>query len=98
HQQQRLRAAQRHVSGLRPRVPGGGRRPGGTVGYPLGTLFEEVAFVAYHFHWPLADILALEHGDRQRFIDQISAINKRMNEDYTPQWGGIPLELGGTNA
>jgi hypothetical protein len=43
-------------------------------------LFEEVAFVAYHFHWPLADVLALEHADRRRWVEQISAINRRMNE------------------
>jgi hypothetical protein len=39
-----------------------------------------VAFVAYHFHWPLADVLALEHADRRRWVEQISAINRRMNE------------------
>ncbi|MBI5876492.1 MAG: hypothetical protein HZB53_02495 [Chloroflexi bacterium] len=61
------------------------------VGYPLDSLFEEVAFVAYHFHWDLDAILALTHGDRQRFIDEISTINRQMNE--TPsQSKGIPLQ------
>jgi hypothetical protein len=64
------------------------------VGYPLDDLLEEVAFVAYHFHWSLAEILELEHGDRQRFIEEISAINKEMSQGaaQTPS-RGIPLEL-----
>jgi hypothetical protein len=82
---------------VQPQLPAGGRRVGGTVGYPLDTLFEEVAFVAYHFHWPLADILALEHGDRQRFIEEISAINKQVSGSPTPS-RGIPLELWDANA
>ena len=78
-----------------PRVPapvrGRGRPAGGTIGYPLDTLFEEVAFVAYHFHWSFAEILGLEHGDRQRLIEEISAINKQLNEGPAPS-RGISLE------
>ncbi len=78
-------------------VPGGDERGGGIVGYPLDSLFEEVAFVAYHFHWDLDLILGLTHGDRQRFIEEISAINRQMNEKPA-QAQGIPLQdlvLGG---
>jgi hypothetical protein len=64
------------------------------MSYPLDELFEEVAFIAYHFHWRLEDILNLEHEDRQTFIDEISAINKRMNETPTPS-RGISLEHWG---
>jgi hypothetical protein len=39
-----------------------------------------VAFVAYHFHWPLADVLDLEHADRRRWVHEISSINQRMSE------------------
>jgi uncharacterized protein DUF6760 len=39
-----------------------------------------VAFVAYHFHWPLDDVLALEHADRRRWVAEISSINRRMSE------------------
>jgi len=77
-----------------PQLPRGASPRGGTVGYPLASLFEEVAFIAYHFHWPLTDILHLEHGDRQRFIDEISAINRRMNAgDGTDPARGIPLQF-----
>ena len=43
-------------------------------------MYEEVAFVTYHFHWPLTDVLELEHGERSRWVKEISAINQRMNE------------------
>jgi hypothetical protein len=40
-----------------------------------------VAFVAYHFHWPLADVFELEHAERRRWVAEISSINERMSED-----------------
>lgn len=52
---------------------------GGIVGYPLDRLYEEVAYVAYHFHWPAEDILALEHHDRRRWVEEIGKINKQLS-------------------
>jgi hypothetical protein len=49
------------------------------VSYPLDRLVEEVAFVAYHFHWPHDEVMALEHADRRRWVGEISALNERMN-------------------
>jgi hypothetical protein len=49
------------------------------VSYPLDRLVEEVAFVAYHFHWPHEEVMALEHADRRRWVAEISSINERMN-------------------
>jgi hypothetical protein len=37
--------------------------------------------VAYHFHWPLDQVMALEHADRRRWVEEISAINRRLNEE-----------------
>lgn len=54
---------------------------GGILGYPLKLLYEEVAFVAYHFHWPAETILQLEHDDRRRWVKEISAINQQRNND-----------------
>jgi hypothetical protein len=51
------------------------------VGYPLEPLYEEVAFVAYHFHWSHAEVLSLEHAERRRWVQQISGINERLNEE-----------------
>ncbi|MES2823571.1 MAG: DUF6760 family protein [Pseudomonadota bacterium] len=50
------------------------------IGYPLKQLHEEVAFVAYHFHWSHAEIMVMEHGDRRRWVNEISNINKKMNQ------------------
>ena len=66
-----------------PRVPAhlrpGENGRGGVIGYPLDQLHEEVAFVAYHFHWPHAEVMQLEHEDRRRWVNEISTINRRMN-------------------
>lgn len=51
------------------------------MSYPVDRLVDEVAFVAYHFHWPLGDVLGLEHGERRRWASAISSINERMNGD-----------------
>ena len=61
-------------------VRGGVEWRGGVVGYPLKALHEEVAFVAYHFHWPPKAILDLEHAERRRWVEEISVINQRINE------------------
>ncbi len=50
------------------------------VGYPVNQLTEEVAFIAYHFHWPYERILELEHRDRRLWVRRISEINQRVNE------------------
>ncbi len=55
--------------------------PGKMTSYPLEEIFREVAFIAYHFHWNLDDILTLDHKTRHRFIEEISAINQRINEN-----------------
>jgi hypothetical protein len=49
------------------------------TGYPLATLYEEVAFIAYHFHWSHYEIMNLEHRDRQRWCEEISKINRRLS-------------------
>jgi hypothetical protein len=37
-------------------------------------LYGEVAFVAYHFHWSLDDILDLSHVTRRRFVSAIEQL------------------------
>jgi hypothetical protein len=41
---------------------------------------EEVAYIAYHFHWPYDDVLSLDHRERQRWVKEIATINERLNE------------------
>jgi hypothetical protein len=58
-----------------------GRRrgpPGGIATYAAERLYEEAAYIAYHFHWPLDDLLDLEHAERRRWADQIAALNTRL--------------------
>jgi hypothetical protein len=44
--------------------------------YPVQALYEEMAFIAMHFHWAPGDLLQLEHRDRRRWCREISAINR----------------------
>jgi hypothetical protein len=50
------------------------------VTYAPERLYEEVAYVAYHFHWSLEDILDLEHPDRLRYVGEIGRINTRISQ------------------
>ncbi|WP_353682534.1 DUF6760 family protein [Mesorhizobium sp.] len=42
-------------------------------------LREEMAFIAYHFHWSPADLLVLEHAERRHWCRSISAINRQLD-------------------
>ena len=75
------------MSGMLARVRSGDACRGGIVGYHLKSLYEEVAFVAYHFHWPAETILDLEHGDRRRWVKEISSINERRNTEQANETG-----------
>jgi hypothetical protein len=50
------------------------------VTYAVERLHEEIAYVAYHFHWPRDAILDLTHQERQRWVREIARINTRINE------------------
>ena len=65
---------------LRPLVRKGVQQPGGIVRYPLDRLYQEVAYIAYHFHWGLEEILEMEHKERQVWVREISEINKEINK------------------
>jgi hypothetical protein len=47
------------------------------VTYPAETLYEEVAYVAYHFNWSRNEIMDLEHAERARYLQQINRLNDR---------------------
>ncbi|HEX9968958.1 MAG TPA: DUF6760 family protein [Acidimicrobiales bacterium] len=48
--------------------------------YATDRLYEEVAYVAYHFHWSLDEILEMEHPLRRRFVEEIGRINTRLSD------------------
>jgi hypothetical protein len=59
--------------------PGRGTKRGGIVSYPLDKLYQEVAYIAYHFHWSPDEVLDMEHRERQIWVREISEINKEIN-------------------
>jgi len=54
---------------------------GGITGYPLDHVYEEVAFIAYYFHWGLDEVMNLPHRERKEWCEQISEINKNLSEE-----------------
>ena len=63
--------------------------------YPEDRLYEEVAFIAYHFGWSREEIMALPHDERKRWCEEISDINEEMNqspaEETSSSSGGMTL-------
>ncbi|WP_307052277.1 DUF6760 family protein [Arthrobacter oryzae] len=55
------------------------RPPGGTRAYPVSQLRTEMAYLAYHLHWPLAELLALPHRERRAWVSEVSTINTTLN-------------------
>jgi uncharacterized protein DUF6760 len=51
------------------------------VTYAADRLWEEVAYVAYYLHWPLHQILDLEHPVRERVIAEIGKIHTQQGAD-----------------
>jgi hypothetical protein len=51
------------------------------IGHPSDELFEEVAYVAFHFHWPYEDVMGLDHLERRQWVAEISKLNARLNEE-----------------
>lgn len=47
--------------------------------YPLDRLYEEIAYIAYHLHWPYEELLHMEHAERRRWVQEVAAINTRLN-------------------
>ncbi|MCB5909126.1 DUF6760 family protein [Streptomyces sp. NPDC050161] len=49
--------------------------------YAADRIHEEIAYVAYHFHWSLEDILDLEHRDRRRYAEEIASLVTRASTE-----------------
>jgi hypothetical protein len=50
------------------------------VRYPLEQIAQEVAYIAYHFHWPRDEMMEMSHLERHRWVKEISRINQEINE------------------
>jgi hypothetical protein len=49
------------------------------VTYATDRLYEEISYLAYHFHWPIDDLLDLEHPERRRYAVEIGRINTKIS-------------------
>lgn len=49
--------------------------------YPVERIIQEAAFIAYYFHWAHDEIMAMEHRDRRRWCEEISRINRQLNDE-----------------
>lgn len=47
------------------------------LSYPAEAVWQETAFLAYHLHWPLDQVLDLEHLDRVRMVRAVNNLNER---------------------
>ncbi|WP_369797123.1 DUF6760 family protein [Kamptonema formosum] len=43
-------------------------------------MLEEVAYIAYHFHWSYEQVMGFAHRERQQWVAEIARINQRLNE------------------
>ncbi|MDQ3806332.1 MAG: hypothetical protein M3416_21195 [Acidobacteriota bacterium] len=48
---------------------------------------QEVAYIAYHFHWPKEQILEMAHLERHLWVKQISRINQEINDSESAPEG-----------
>jgi hypothetical protein len=45
--------------------------------YPTDAIWQELAYLAYHLHWDLEQLLDLEHMDRVRMVRAVASLNER---------------------
>jgi len=55
------------------------------ITYPIDKIYEEASFIAYYFHWPHDEIMAMEHRDRRRWCEEISKINQKLSGEAEKQ-------------
>ncbi|MFF5112056.1 DUF6760 family protein [Streptosporangium sp. NPDC000509] len=43
-------------------------------------MHEEVAYLAFHFHWSYQEVMRLDHQERRRWVAEAARINERLSE------------------
>ncbi|MFD3944868.1 DUF6760 family protein [Streptomyces sp. NPDC058579] len=56
-----------------------GEPPGGIATYAAEDLHAEIAYIAYYFHWPLSELLDMEHVYRRAYLRQIRNIHQQVD-------------------
>jgi len=47
-------------------------------------MLQEVAYIAYHFHWSRAEIMNMSHRERRRWTEEVARINRAINDASDP--------------
>lgn len=47
--------------------------------YPEQSLYQEMSFIAYYFHWSGDEVMKLDHRSRRRWCLEISDIHRKVN-------------------
>ena len=59
------------MSEVHPPVRDSGGCRGGVLGYPLDRVYQEVAYLGRRVHWTLEELLALDHVERKRWVEEV---------------------------
>jgi hypothetical protein len=51
------------------------------LSYPTEAIWQETAYLAYHLHWSLDDVLGLEHLDRVRMVRAVVNLEERARQE-----------------
>jgi len=51
------------------------------LSYPAEAVWQETAYLAYHLHWSLDDLLGLEHLDRVRMVRAVANLEQRSRQE-----------------
>lgn len=49
--------------------------------YPVDRLYEEMAYIAYHFHWSYESLLNMSHAERRRWCSEITKMNEKISSE-----------------
>ena len=50
------------------------------MSYPSDRLFEEVAYVSTYLGWSYPDVMAMDHRERRRWVEEVARMNAQWNE------------------
>jgi len=53
-----------------------------------------MSFISYYFHWSAEEVMALDHGSRRRWCEEISSINSSLNPSDSKKKEKSILEFG----
>jgi hypothetical protein len=49
--------------------------------YPIERIYEEISYIAYHFHWSSQELMNMDHGERRKWCEEIRKINEKISSD-----------------